>query len=190
MERPLVVTRVGGLVDTVRDGETGLVVNPSSPEDLARGILEMLRDPERARALGKAGRKLILERFTLGRTARDLSQLYQRLITRARKKHQYNPLISFWRLIAALPVFAYIAFRLLVIDMFIPIYLPIYLARLRLIPVRVYYRLRFYAYRGLQAGYVVRSYVYSVAVAVLGLSKRIKGSGGSGTKEFGRPDSK
>jgi glycosyltransferase involved in cell wall biosynthesis len=82
MECPLVVTRVGGMPDAVRDGETGILVNPADPKDLARGIIQQLRNPERARSLAVAGRKLALERFTLSRTVSDLSKLYATLLNR------------------------------------------------------------------------------------------------------------
>ena len=78
MARPTVATRVGGMVDSVVDGETGILVNPADPPDLARGIAELLRDPDRAAALGRAGRELMLSRFTLTTTVPALARLYRR----------------------------------------------------------------------------------------------------------------
>lgn len=78
MSRPTVVTRVGGMVDAVIDGETGVLVRPGDPVDLARGIRDMLRDPERARLLGEAGRRRMLSGFTLEVTAPRLAALYAR----------------------------------------------------------------------------------------------------------------
>ena len=69
MARPTVATRVGGLPDLVIDGQTGVLVNPSDPEDLARGICTLLRDPARGRALGLAGRALALRTITLKKTS-------------------------------------------------------------------------------------------------------------------------
>jgi hypothetical protein len=153
MECPLVATRVGGMVDTVRDGVTGVLANPSDPQDLARAISQMLRDPERARSLGRAGRKLILERFTLRRTVTDLAELYERLASEQKKRRKfYNPLVSLLRLVLAAPLWTYMALRLLFVDTFLPIYLPIYLARIRgvilricSLPFRLYWLARFYA---------------------------------------------
>ena len=116
MECPTVVTRVGGLVDTVREGETGLQANPSDPRDLARCIIQMLRDRERARSLGRAGRLLMLERFTLSRTVTDLHDLYRRLRD-GRRRRFYNPLISLLRAFVAAPLVAYMTLRLFSLDM-------------------------------------------------------------------------
>ena len=56
-----VATAVCGMVDCVIDGETGILVRPSAPADLARGINAMLRDRSRARALAERGRRLMVE---------------------------------------------------------------------------------------------------------------------------------
>jgi glycosyltransferase involved in cell wall biosynthesis len=140
MECPMVVTRVGGMVDAVRDGETGVVVEPSNPEDLARGILQLLREPEKAKALGRAGRKLMLERFTLSRTVRDLNELYRIQLSRAEKRRSfYNPLVSLLRFFVFIPVFAYLTFRLYFINIYLGVYFPIHLGRIRAMPFRLYY---------------------------------------------------
>jgi glycosyltransferase involved in cell wall biosynthesis len=141
MECPTVVTRAGGLVDTVRDGETGLQANPSDPPDLARRIVEMLRDPERARALGRAGRRLMLERFTLSRTAEDLYNLYSRLRGVQRRRF-YSPLRTLSRAFVVAPLVAYMALRLVFVELGLYVYLPVLLSRAGCIPHGVYRRLR------------------------------------------------
>lgn len=98
MECPTVATRVGGMVDAVHDGETGVLVHPSNPPDLARGILELLRKPQRARSLGRAGRKLMTERISLEQTVVQLHQLYTRFLARGeRRRRGYRPWVSFLR---------------------------------------------------------------------------------------------
>lgn len=113
MECPTVATRVGGLVDTVRDGETGVLVDPANPSDLARGILELLRDPLRARELARNGRRLILERLSLDRTVDDLHSLYVRLISGQRRRFPTR-LVVLWRTAAIFPIAAYVKLRLAV----------------------------------------------------------------------------
>jgi glycosyltransferase involved in cell wall biosynthesis len=54
--RPAVASRVGGIVDLVRDGENGLLVPPQQPEALAEALVRVLGDPALAGRLG-AGAK-------------------------------------------------------------------------------------------------------------------------------------
>lgn len=55
--RPVVATRVGGLVDLVRDGETGLLVPPRRPRELRAALETLLADGELRARLGMAARK-------------------------------------------------------------------------------------------------------------------------------------
>jgi glycosyltransferase involved in cell wall biosynthesis len=79
MERPTVATRVGGIPESVRHEETGLLVPPADPIALAAAIGRLLANRDEASRLAAAGRKLMLERFTLDRTGTDLASLYERL---------------------------------------------------------------------------------------------------------------
>jgi phosphatidyl-myo-inositol dimannoside synthase len=54
---PVVACRVSAVPEVVRDGETGLLAAPRSPEALARALEACLADPARARALGEAGHR-------------------------------------------------------------------------------------------------------------------------------------
>jgi glycosyltransferase involved in cell wall biosynthesis len=54
--RPVVATRVGGLLDLVVDGETGIAVPPRDPAALRSALERLLADPELRRRLGEAGR--------------------------------------------------------------------------------------------------------------------------------------
>ncbi len=62
--RPVVGGRSGGVVEAVQDDVSGLLVNPGDAGDLAQVLLRLLRDPERARALGQAGRARVERSFT------------------------------------------------------------------------------------------------------------------------------
>ena len=75
---PVVVGRSGGAVDTVRDGVTGLVVDPLDPGAVATALVGLLGDPERARAMGAAGRAWVSENWgwdSVHATVRDLLAL-------------------------------------------------------------------------------------------------------------------
>jgi len=54
--RPVVATSVGGLLDLVVDGETGIVVPPRDPAALRTALERLLADPDLRRKLGSAGR--------------------------------------------------------------------------------------------------------------------------------------
>jgi glycosyltransferase involved in cell wall biosynthesis len=77
--RPVVATAAGGIPEAVEDGVTGLVVGVRDPVALARALLELLDDPERARRLGDAGRRRFLERFTAERMVSDTLRVYGEL---------------------------------------------------------------------------------------------------------------
>jgi glycosyltransferase involved in cell wall biosynthesis len=62
--KAIVASRVGGIPDIVRDGETGILVPPSDPVALADAVATLLADPDLARRLGEAGRKRAHEEFT------------------------------------------------------------------------------------------------------------------------------
>jgi glycosyltransferase involved in cell wall biosynthesis len=79
--RPVVSTAVGGVADVVRDGVSGLLAAGRDPGEIASLILRLLDDPGRAAAMGGAGRRLVLGRFTEGRLIRDVADLYDRLLS-------------------------------------------------------------------------------------------------------------
>lgn len=61
--RPVIATGVGGVTSIVRDDGTGLVVPAADSNALAERILELLKDPIRARAIGSAARQQVIESF-------------------------------------------------------------------------------------------------------------------------------
>lgn len=82
MARPVVATDVGGLPEIVRHGRTGLVVPPESPPAIADAVHVLLRDPGRARALGRAARVRARHVFGFARYVLAHEQLYDRLVGR------------------------------------------------------------------------------------------------------------
>lgn len=62
--KPVVASAVGGLLDLVVDGETGLLVPPRDPAALRAALERLLADRELRRRLGAAGRERVRERFS------------------------------------------------------------------------------------------------------------------------------
>jgi glycosyltransferase involved in cell wall biosynthesis/lipopolysaccharide/colanic/teichoic acid biosynthesis glycosyltransferase len=100
MARPLIVTRVGGMVEAVQHGVTGLVVEPDQPKVLAEAITHLLKNPEYATHLAENGRRLMLERFTLDCTVDSLESLYYQLAGVGLKSGYRVPVILLRALIA------------------------------------------------------------------------------------------
>src|SRR5205823_745017 len=67
--KPMVATRVGGIPELVRDGESGFLVPPRDPPALTRALRVVLSNPERASAMGQAARAQVEREFTLSRMA-------------------------------------------------------------------------------------------------------------------------
>lgn len=80
---PVVVASVGGLVDSVVDGVTGVHVEPRAPMALAATLQALLRDNDALARLGKAGARRVRERFTWTRIAADSLAVYDRLAAAA-----------------------------------------------------------------------------------------------------------
>jgi glycosyltransferase involved in cell wall biosynthesis len=83
--RPVIATGVGGLVDLVRDGETGLFVPPADVDALAEAIVALASDPARARRLGENGRRRALAWFRDTRSVDRLELLYRSLLDAAQR---------------------------------------------------------------------------------------------------------
>ena len=66
-ELPCVATDIGGHDELLADKEAGILVPPRCSEELARGILSVLDHPEHTRAMAKAARRVIHERFNIDR---------------------------------------------------------------------------------------------------------------------------
>ena len=75
----VVGSRTGGIPEVVADGETGLLVPVGEPEPLADALNVLLRDPDRAEAMGQAGRKRAVSEFGWPAIAAQTADLYAEL---------------------------------------------------------------------------------------------------------------
>ena len=74
---PIVATHVGGNGEIVRDGITGCLVPASDPQALAEAIIALLRDPQRAQALGRAARAWVELDGSLQTMAERYAEIYR-----------------------------------------------------------------------------------------------------------------
>jgi alpha-maltose-1-phosphate synthase len=75
----VVGSRTGGIPEVVADGETGLLVPVGEPEALAAALNALLGDPDRAEAMGQAGRKRAVAEFGWPAIAAQTAELYAEL---------------------------------------------------------------------------------------------------------------
>jgi len=78
--RPVIGSAVGGIKFTVKDGETGYLVAPREPVELASRLAQILGDPERLHGMGSASRKRVESEFTWPLTASRTACLYEELL--------------------------------------------------------------------------------------------------------------
>ena len=82
--RPVVATRIGGLVEVVQNGITGMLVEPESPEAIAAAVAKLLGDRTTMSNMGLAGRQRADERFSLQRMLEGYEQIYRAVLCKNR----------------------------------------------------------------------------------------------------------
>jgi glycosyltransferase involved in cell wall biosynthesis len=80
---PVVASAVGGLVEAVADGETGLLVPPRDPPALAAAVARLLLDRPLRDRMGAAGRSRVRERFSVGAMVEGTRAVYGRMLAGA-----------------------------------------------------------------------------------------------------------
>ena len=86
MARPIVATRHGGSLETVRDQETGWLVEPGDAGDMARALRAALAQPERLPIIGGAGRSWVEQHFTATRMCEKTLDLYRQILEEKKKR--------------------------------------------------------------------------------------------------------
>jgi glycosyltransferase involved in cell wall biosynthesis len=74
---PVVASAVGGILDLVEPGRTGILVPPSDAQALAAALRTLTADPAQARAMGAAARCEVLARYSFDRMVRAFEDLYE-----------------------------------------------------------------------------------------------------------------
>jgi len=80
---PVVATAVGGNAELVAQGRTGEIVPPDDVDAMAQALVRVATDPERAAAMGLAGRAEIERRFSLQAMVAAYQALYDRQLAAA-----------------------------------------------------------------------------------------------------------
>jgi hypothetical protein len=75
--KPVVATAVGGIPEQIEG--CGIAVEPRNPAAMARGILELLNDPQRCATLGRAARAKASDQYSIDRFSASHLRSYLRL---------------------------------------------------------------------------------------------------------------
>ncbi|HEY7650338.1 MAG TPA: glycogen synthase [Methylomirabilota bacterium] len=82
---PVVASAVGGILEVVENGVTGLLVPPGRPDQLAQALNRVLGDRALAQGLGQAGRRRVEERFSWASVAERTERVYAAAIDEFRR---------------------------------------------------------------------------------------------------------
>jgi len=77
---PIVACRAGGIPEIVRDGFNGRLLEPGDSDGLAEAINTLLDNPQQLAAYGEAGRRLVLEHFSIPRMVEQNRRVYVELL--------------------------------------------------------------------------------------------------------------
>jgi starch synthase len=84
-ETAVVASAVGGIVEVVEDGKTGVLVPPARPDALAEAISRVLANPALAREMGRAGRRRVEAQFSWASIAARTEQVYTEAVDEFRR---------------------------------------------------------------------------------------------------------
>jgi glycosyltransferase involved in cell wall biosynthesis len=84
MELPVVATAVGGVPEVVKEGKTGFLVPAGRPGELAAAAKKLLEDPDMGQAMGRAGRTMVKEKFSMERMVRQTEEVYLEVLEKTK----------------------------------------------------------------------------------------------------------
>jgi len=85
-EKPVIGTRLGGILDIINDGENGILVEQKSVKELSRAVLDVLGDQKLAEKLGNRGRISAKRKFSFEPIARTYVSIYTALLKQETKR--------------------------------------------------------------------------------------------------------
>jgi len=74
--KPVVATAVDGVKEVVEHGKSGLLVDPQRPDLLAESVIQLINNPDQAKAMGRKGRKRLERLFSINRVINTVEQIY------------------------------------------------------------------------------------------------------------------
>ena len=78
LEKPVIVTNVGGNPESFIDGETGILIKPSSSQEVVSAIKKLVSDKDTALRYGKAGKEFVQKKFTVENMVSNTLAVYDK----------------------------------------------------------------------------------------------------------------
>jgi len=80
MAKPVIAFEIDGMPEIIKDGENGYLIPPKDSRKLANSIIHLLKDKEKARRMGEAGRSMVNPAFELEVMVERISDVYKESI--------------------------------------------------------------------------------------------------------------
>ena len=77
---PIIATDVGGVSEAIRDGESGLLIPPESPQVMAKAMIKLANDKSMRDSLSQAARARFEERYDISRMVNQYDRLFRDII--------------------------------------------------------------------------------------------------------------
>lgn len=80
--KPVIVSNIWALNTLIRNGETGILIEPKNSEILAEALADLIHEPARRKRIGEAARAMVEEHFSILRMAGEIAETYGRTARR------------------------------------------------------------------------------------------------------------
>ena len=80
MAKPIIATRIDGIVEQISDGEEGILVPSGDPDALAKAIIKVLTDTKSGKTIGLAARKKVEQEFSVEKMVAETEKVYLSLL--------------------------------------------------------------------------------------------------------------
>jgi len=81
-ERPVVGSSVGGIKESIKDGETGILVPPKDTEAIADAVIKILKDKKLAKSMGKKGRAYVKKNYSIENYVKNYNKVFEEALKR------------------------------------------------------------------------------------------------------------
>lgn len=78
---PVIASRVGGIPEVIIDKETGVLVDPENPRQIADAVIELIRNADIRNRIGRAGSEYVRKHCSAATATASLARLYESLVS-------------------------------------------------------------------------------------------------------------